>query len=215
MDQAIQQQGLRRQHRWIGIILLLPFLAWASTGIFFLVRPGFTQAYEAVPVRQYALPASTTLPIFPQSDWQEIRYFRSILGEHLLVRRDDGWQHLNAITSEIWPLANTDDLSLLLEDALQSNPDRYGNIVNVRENTATTDTSVQLSIDWNTMTISQTGRDTRWIDRIYSIHYLEWTGFYWTDRILGVGGLALLIYMTYTGALMAFGKQRSRLVDEQ
>ena len=204
---ARQRQALSRQHRWIGITLLLPFVAWACTGIFFLVRPGFNAAYEPLPVRQYAMPAPTTLPVSIQPQWQEIRYFRSVLGEHLQVRQGGEWQHLNAVTGDTWPLPDEQDLTLLLEDAFQSNPDRYGNIVSIEGASATTDTGVRLSVNWDTLSISQNGRDTRWIDRIYSIHYLEWTGFYWTDRALGIGGLLLLIYMTYTGARMAFGRQ--------
>jgi hypothetical protein len=34
----------RQLHRLTGIILLLPFVAWASTAVFFLVRPAYEQA---------------------------------------------------------------------------------------------------------------------------------------------------------------------------
>ncbi len=198
----MQRRTLTRQHRWVGIALLLPFIAWSLTGIFFLVRPGYQEAYERVPVRQYALP--TTLPVPIQPEWQEVRYFRSILGDHLIVSENGQWQHLHAETANPWPLPNAEQLELLLEDAIVFNPDRYGSVVSVSESTAHTDTGVVLSVNWNTLSISQNGRDSRWIDRIYSIHYLEWTGFYLTDRILGLAGLALLLYMTYTGWRMAF-----------
>jgi hypothetical protein len=202
----MQRQALNRRHRLIGIILLLPFLAWSATGVFFLVRPGFAEAYERIPVRRYALPQ--TMPVAPQEGWRELRYFRSVLGDHLIVQTEDGWQHRHAETGQSWSLPNEDDLTRLLQDAFAFNPDRYGRIVAVDGSRARTDTGVSINIAWDTLAISQNGRDSRWIDRIYSIHYLEWTGFYWTDRILGLGGLALLIYMTYTGALMAFGRQR-------
>jgi len=197
----------RRQHRWLGIVLLLPFVVWAGTGIFFLVRPGFAEAYEPLPVRQYGLSTAAGLPTEIQPDWQELRYFHSVLGEHLIVRRGGEWQHLNALTGDTWPLPGTSELTLLLEDAFNANPDRYGSIVAIQGNSATTDTGVRLLVNWDTLSISQNGRDTRWIDRIYSMHYLEWTGFYWTDRILGVGGLLALIYMTMTGARLAFRRQ--------
>lgn len=201
----MQRHTLTRQHRLIGIILLLPFIAWSLTGVFFLVRPGFAEAYERIPVRQYAL--AEAIPVALQPDWREVRYMRSVLGDHLIVQTDSGWQHLHAETGQNWPLPNEEDLARLLADAFSSNPDRYGTVVAVDGSQARTDTGVNINIDWNILAISQNGRDTRWIDRIYSIHYLEWTGFYWTDRILGLGGLALLIYMTYTGALMAFARR--------
>lgn len=204
----MHRRTLTRQHRLIGIVLLLPFLAWSLTGIFFLVRPGYDEAYERVPVWQYAM--SPSINLSPAPEWKEIRLFRSILGDHLIFQDEAGWHHLDANTLEAWPLPGEHDITRLLEDAFQFNADRYGSLVSVSGNTAHTDTGVELSINWPTLSITQDGRDSRWIDRIYSIHYLEWTGFLITDRILGLGGLALLIYMTYTGGLMAFGKNRSQ-----
>lgn len=203
----MHRRALTRHHRWTGIVLLLPFLAWSLTGIFFLVRPGYDEAYERVPVRQYDLPTTINLEVDPS--WKEIRLFRSVLGDHLIIQDATGWHHLAAGTLEEWPLPDEDDLALLLQDAFQFNPDRYGRVTSVTDNTARTDTGVILNVSWPTLSITQDGRDSRWIDRIYSIHYLEWTGYLITDRILGLSGLALLIYMTYTGALMAFGKKRS------
>lgn len=198
--------GIQRRHRLMGIALLLPFLTWSLTGLFFLVRPGYTEAYERIPVRQYQLPAN--IPVTMQPDWQEIRYLRSVLGNHLLVQTDSGWQHRHGENGEIWPLPEASDLTRMLEDAFQFNPDRYGRVARVEGNRAWTDTGIEVDVSWSTLNISQYGNDSRWIDRIYSWHYLEWTGFYWTDRILGIGGLILLIYMTYTGAIMAFGRRR-------
>ncbi len=204
----MQRRTLTRQHRWIGIALLLPFVAWSLTGIFFLVRPGYEEAYERVPVRHYTLPAVVNYQ--PEPSWTEMRLFRSILGDHLLVRDGARWHHLHADTLQEWPLPDESDLTRLLEDAFQFNPARYGSVSSVSGNQARTDTGVEIKVNWTTLSISQNGRDSRWIDRIYSMHYLEWTGFYITDRILGLGGLALLIYMTYTGALMAFGNSNSK-----
>ena len=200
--------SLPQQHRWIGIVLLLPFIAWSLSAVFFLIRPGFSEAYEAIPIFQYDLPESIALEIDP--DWREVRHFRSVLGHHLIVRGDDGWQHLEFESREPWPLPEAAVLQVLLEDAFQFNPARYGSISSVEGSRAFTDTGVVIDVSWPTLRISQSGRDTRWIDRIYSIHYLQWTGFWLSDRILGLGGLALLIYMTWTGYRMAFRPQGVR-----
>ena len=146
--------------------------------------------------------------------WREIRHLRSILGDHLLVRDEQGWKHLDAQTLEPWPLPNGNELTSLLTDAFRFNPERYGSVVDVSGSQATTDTGVNLVIDWPSLTISQNGRDSRWIDRVYSIHYLEWTGFYWSDRVLGVGGLLLLLYMTFTGYRMAFLPAQRRAKED-
>lgn len=207
----MKSPSLQRQHRLLGTILLLPFIAWSLTGIFFLVRPGYEEAYERIPVWTY--PIEDSLEFSSQSDWHEIRYFQSVLGQHLIVRDGTGWKHLRAETLEEWSLPDERELMRLLEDAFRFNPGRYGNIVSIDENIADTDTGAVVTVSWTTLSITQNGRDSRWIDRIYSIHYLQWTGFYWPDRILGLGGLALLIYMTVTGWKMITLASRSKTTN--
>ena len=73
-------------------------------------------------------------------------------------------------------------------------------------NTATTDTGVKVSIDWNSMSLQQRGRDTDRIDLLYKIHYLEWTGVKIVDRVLGLTGLILVMVLTTLGAWLAFRK---------
>ena len=203
--------GLRRQHRLIGVLLLAPFVVWSLTGIFFLVRPGYQEAYEGVPVRRYALPEELRIPT--RAEWREVRTLRSVLGDHLLVRTESGWRHLRAATAEEWPPPDEPDLIRLLEDAFSFRPERYGRVASVDGNTALTDTGVELTVDWSTLSIRQNGRDTRWIDRIYAAHYLRWTGIGAVDVVLGVGGLILLLYMTGTGAAMVFATRRGRRRD--
>ena len=198
----------KQRHRLSGIVLILPFIAWSLTGIFFLVRPGYEQAYERVPVKQYPSEANIALEVNP--DWQEVRFFRTILGDHLLVLSDDGWQHLERHSKDIWALPAAAELTKLLEDAFQFNAQRYGNVVSLAGNQATTDTGVELTVDWQTLSIRQNGRDSRWIDRIYRAHYLQWTGIGWLDSIVGVAGLILLLYMSISGWGMAFGKSRKQ-----
>lgn len=197
---------LTRQHRLLGIILLLPFVAWSLTGVFFLVRPGYEEAYQRIPVYQYPQPSALSLDLAPT--WLEIRSFRSILGDHLIVRTAAGWQHLHGDTGNDWPLPGPAELERLLEDAFQFNPNRYGQITGIDGSRAYTNTDVIIDVNWPTLSISQNGRDSRWIDRIYSIHYLEWTGIHLLDRALGLSGLGLLMYMTWTGYFMAFGRRR-------
>ncbi len=200
--------SVQRQHKLVGTILLLPFIAWSLTGIFFLVRPGYEEAYERIPVWTY--PISDPVVFESQMHWHEIRYFQSVLGQHLIVRDNSGWNHLQAETLEEWSLPGEQDLKHLLEDAFRFNPDRYGDIVSIEGNVAQTSTGVVVTVNWDTLSITQDGRDSRWIDQIYNIHYLQWTGFYWTDKILGLGGLALLIYMTITGWKMVTLTSRNK-----
>src|SRR6185295_16198060 len=75
---------IRRLHRIIGIVLLLPFLGWAITGLIFFIKPGYEGAYEVLSPKTYSL--DRAISISPDPSWLEFRYFRTILGEHLIAR---------------------------------------------------------------------------------------------------------------------------------
>ena len=195
----------RKIHRLVGILLLLPFVAWSTTAIFFLVRPAYTDAYEQLQVQQ--LPMGNIIQFVPDPSWLEARFSRTVLGEHLLVRDAQGWQHLDAFALDPRPAPSGEELRLLINDAIAHNRERYGTVDSLSGMTAVTDTGVEISVNWESLTMSQRGPDTRWIDKVYDIHYLRWTGFENFDRIFGLFGLFLLIYMTYSGARMALGRR--------
>ena len=74
----------------------------------------------------------------------------------------------------------------------------------MNNNTVTTDTGVVVTVDWNRMSLQQTGKDTKRIDTLYRLHYLQWTGIKSIDRILGVTGITLVLVLTGLGACLAF-----------
>lgn len=191
----------RRLHRLLGLILILPFMAWATTAIFFLVRPGYTEAYAALDLALADLPATITITTEP--DWREFRYLSSPLGEHLLVRTGNGWQHLDGRTGAPFPAPDEDGLRRLLDAAIASNPERYGQLSTISGLTAQTSTDVEITVYWDNLSASQSGRDTRWINKVYDIHYLRWTGHAGFDQVFGVAGLILLLILTWTGATLA------------
>ncbi len=43
--------GTRRFHRLLGLVLLLPILGWAATGLVFFTKPGYAQAYAGIQIR--------------------------------------------------------------------------------------------------------------------------------------------------------------------
>jgi hypothetical protein len=143
----------------------------------------------------------------PDPSWLEARFSRTVLGEHLLVRDAEGWQHLDAFVLDPRPAPSGAELRLLINDAIGDNPERYGNVESLAGMTAVTDTGVEISVNWDSLTLAQRGPDTRWIDWVYDVHYLRWTGFEIFDRIFGLFGLFLLMYMTYSGARMALGRR--------
>jgi hypothetical protein len=177
--------------------MLLPFLAWAATGAIFFLKPGYGGAYESLAVRTYPLETNVTFPADPS--WLEARYVMTALGGHLLVRTASGWQQLDPNTFQRRPAPSEQDVRTLLADAFSANPSRYGHVLTIDGNVATTDTGVQVTLNWDRLALSQRGRDTDRIDSIYRIHYLQWTGISSVDRILGASGLVLILVLTGVG----------------
>ncbi len=189
----------RKQHRLLGSIMLLPFIAWSLTGIFFLVRPAYEAAYAPLSPRTYA---ADTVTIEAAPDWQEVRLLKTVLGQHILIKQSGIWRQLDPDTLEARATPTQDELRALVNDAIALYPERYGELLLEGAAPLRTTTGVTISVDWDALSLHQQGTDTRWIDRIYSIHYLQWTGIPALDTVLGVGGLILLLLVTLTGLLM-------------
>jgi len=193
---------IRSVHRIIGILLFIPFFGWALTGLVFFIKPGYEGAYEMLALKTY--PMTVGLPITSEPEWLELRYLRTILGDHLLVRTRSGWIQLDPTTKQQRNLPSEEDLRKLLKDAFTVNPQRYGDISTINGTSATTNTGVEVSVDWNRMSLQQKGRDTDRIDRLYRIHYLQWTGVKSIDRVVGFVGIALVLVLTSLGGWLVF-----------
>jgi uncharacterized iron-regulated membrane protein len=193
---------VRKLHRVIGLVMLLPLVAWAATGAVFFTKPGYGAAYDALTVRTY--PIEGPITVRPDPAWREVRHLRTILGLHLLARTDKGWVHLDPITLQPAARPRDEDVKRLIADAFAVNPSRYGQIVSLDGGTATTDTGAVITFDWNRLALQQRGRDTDRIDRLYKIHYLQWTGEKTVDKFLGLAGLVLLVALGGLGARLAF-----------
>lgn len=193
----------RALHRIIGILMLLPFTGWALTGAFFFLKPGYAGAYETLQVRTY--PLEMTLELTPDPARIEARVVKTILGEHLLARTTEGWQHLDPRTMQPRPYPSQEEIRTLVADASRENPVRYGTVSHVEGGgDITTDTGVHISLDWNRLTLAQRGKDTDLIDALYKIHYLQWTGNRPVDRVLGALGILLVFALSALGARLFF-----------
>jgi hypothetical protein len=194
----------RTLHRLIGLIMLLPLIGWAVTGAVFFLKPGYAGAYDILQIKTYPLDAD--VQIKSQPDWLEARLIKTILGEHLLVRTAEGARHLDPRTLETKPQPTEDEMRRLVADTFQLNPARYGQIAVVSGNTATTDTGVRVTLNWERMTLAQRGADTDRIDTLYKIHYLQWTGLPGFDKVLGAIGIALVLLLSLLGARLFFSR---------
>jgi len=193
---------VRKLHRLAGIVMLLPFLAWAVTGFVFFTKPGYGAAYDALSIKAY--PIERALAVQPDPAWRDVRFVRTILGLHLLVRTAAGWSQLDPDTLQPRPAPAEGDIQRLIADAFTVNPARYGRIVQLAGGVATTDSGAVITFDWNRLALQQRGRDTDRIDLLYKVHYLQWTGQKTADKVLGLAGLTLLIVLTFLGAWLAF-----------
>jgi hypothetical protein len=195
--------NVRRLHRLLGILLLLPLCAWVTTAAIFFLKPGYGGAYDMISVR--ALPL-TALPSGPlPSDTLEARMVRTVLGDHLLVRTAAGWSNDDPATLRPRPTPSPAEVQTLIADAIRGKA-RYGEVVAIHGLTATTSTGVEITLDWDTLLLQQRGHDTDRIDLFYKIHYLQWTGVKAVDRVLGAAGLAALLLLTLFGIRLAFGR---------
>ena len=175
---------------------MTPLLAWCLTGLVFLIQPGYGAAYEPLSVRAYSL--TEPLTVAPQEGWLEYKIMRTTLGTHLLVRSATGWSHLNANTLEPFE-ADLPQRRSLVSDAIALKSKRYGHLLENDSEPFLTSTGTEIRLQWNTLSLQQYGVDTRWIDRMYSVHYLQWTGVKTLDKVLGIFGLLLLILISITG----------------
>jgi hypothetical protein len=193
---------IRKLHRIAGIVMLLPLIGWAVTGAVFFLKPGYAGAYETLPVKSY--PFETEIKITPDPDWLEVRFVRTILGEHLLARTSRGWLHYDPRGFQLRSEPSTDEVRALVNDAISTNPVRYGAIASVESRNVITDKGIRIELDWNRLALSQRGADTDRIDAQYKIHYLQWTGVKSVDQVLGAIGILLVVSLSALGASLFF-----------
>ena len=197
----------------VGLVLILPICGWALTGFVFFVKPGYGPAYGGLRVREYALLGSPAPQ--PRSDWLEMKLVRTVLGDHLLVRGESGSAQLDPATGSARELPDENTIRRLIDDAIAQERSRYGEIARVVRQTGDspsasieTTTGVSIDLDWATLSLQQSGKDTRRIDALYRVHYLQWTGIQAVDRVLGVVGLASLVVLAFFGLRLAFAARR-------
>ena len=193
-------------HRWLGLMLAVPLLLWIGTGLVFLFKPGYSDAYEQLRVRTY--PMERPLNLAWVQGWDELRVSKTTLGYHLLARSDDQWLQLDAGTLQPRPEPAQAAIIRLLQDAVSHNPERYGLVLEARDDTYFTDTGIALSLDWDSLKIEQRGQDTRLINTLYKVHYLQWTPWSDPNRLFVMLVLLALVGLVAIG-LSLFRKQSS------
>ena len=197
---------MKKLHRVLGILMLIPLLLWAFTGAIFLFKPGYALAYGQLSIKLY--PIDNTFHFNGSKKWSQIRLMRTILGNHLLVLEADQWKHLDPATLKARGKPSPDEVQALVADALAGLSGRYGTISWVEGTTAITDTDVAITLDWDTLSLQQKGPATLLIDTLYRIHYLQWFRSPALNEALGVMGLVFLVALSLLGiSLLVRSKQ--------
>ncbi len=187
--------------------MLLPLLTWAATGIIFLTKPGYEGAYERLSIQ--TLPINENIVFTPKSNWQEVKLLRTSLGLHLLAKTKSGFKQYDIETMEAAEAPTSGQIQQLIQEAVTSNSERYGSIQNLEGLTATTNTNIKITLNWDTMTLKQYGQDRQLIETLYKIHYLQWTPWDNFNEVFGVLGLAFLVTLTVIGLTLYLSKRKA------
>lgn len=194
---------MKKLHKYMGGLMLIPLLLWAITGLVFLIKPGYSSAYEQITPTLYSI--DKPFHINGPGSWSQIKLLRTVLGYHLLVLERGQWKHLDPSTLQVRPQPTEGEIRALVQDAIATNGDRYDHIVGVDGFSVHTATDVVITLDWNSLSLRQKGADTRLIDTLYRIHYLQWFGSPVLDKMFGFIGLFFLAVMTCIGFALLFG----------
>ena len=197
----------QRWHRYLGYVLVVPLLLWAATGAVFLFKPGYAGAYEQLSVHSSGQHCKGVEPQL--GPWQELRLISSVLGCHQLQKLQGTWQHLQA-NGEPW-LPIEAEIRRLLGNVTAHNPERYGRLASLNQIDnrwiATTTTEVEITLNWADLSLRQQGRDSRLINTLYKIHYLQPFGVKWLNQAFASLILVLLTLSVLLGVRLLFKKR--------
>jgi hypothetical protein len=187
----------KKIHRVIGLLLVLPVIAWTFTGIIFFIKPGYQDAYDQLVVKTY--PLEKSFVIQESKEWTEVRLLKTILGYHLLVKTNKGFQHLDPITYQEKAIPKGLTLTSLFNDSFSKKSERYGHVISSDNFKVLTSKGVEVSLNWEQLSFRQEGEDTKLINTLYKIHYLQWTPYKAINQYIGIVGLTLLMTLTIFG----------------
>lgn len=210
---------MRRLHRWLGLLLLVPLLLWITTGLLFHLKPGWSGAYEMLdstpsptelePATIVSLeravagagadPGALASAELVLSDLGALWRLGFAGGRHVLVDARTG-----ALRS---PLDEEACRALAAGAASRARAtDRYGAVTTVEGGQELTDVrfagGAVVTVDRATGRLSQRGADTDRIDLFYRLHYVQWTGHRTFDRFLAVLVLAALLGLAALGTVL-------------
>jgi len=193
---------LRRCHRILGAVLVLPLLVWTATGLLFLVKPGWRGAYEPLQaLREDPVDLGEVVPLAlvagEAGAVSRVELASTALGPlYRLSGPGLDARLVDARTGAVLsPLAPEAGATIAADAAARAQASaRYGAVVDAREDGDAIAVSFEggalVRVGRTDLSLSQSGPDTALIDALYRIHYLQWTGVAAVDRSLVLAAIA-------------------------
>ena len=98
-------------------------------------------------IKQYPIEAPKLK--LAKADTLEVKQMQTILGHHVLLKDSEGWHHFLQQQLVKQSELSENQVRLLINDAIASNRDRYGDIVSVDGTKAMTSTGVEVTVNWS------------------------------------------------------------------
>lgn len=227
-----QNARMRRLHRIVGSLLVLPLVVWIATGVLFHVKHRYDEAYEALAVPPERAPDWASARLAPADVLARARVEPPlVLGVHpsgalaYFARRADAPIAIDATSGAELALAGEADARRWIAAALARSPHaaRHGELVaevaplatNVRSTrTGVADPALvfettgakRITVDRVTGELAQTGALNDFIDATYALHYLQWTPWSAVNVGLVLVALPLVLLLAATGVRLLFAK---------
>lgn len=210
----------RLLHRILGLVLLAPLLVWTATGFLFLIKPGWAGAYEMLDAMSaQSLPLANLIApndLRTSAEVTRLELGATVLGPVYRVRMGNETQLFNATSSQVLsPLDEPAVLAVAQDAAARAmSQARYGQAIETtllpNEGVVRFSGGATVRVGRNDLSLSQSGPDTEWINRIYELHYLRWTGVALLDRIAAVAALVGVWVLAAVGlVLLRRGSKRT------
>jgi uncharacterized iron-regulated membrane protein len=199
-----------KAHRWLAIVLVVLLVVWSVTGLLFHLKPGWSRAYDMLSAERGGplRPGTLVAPAVVGDEVTSLQLIDTALGPLYRVTSAAGPALFDAKTGARRSPLPIADAKILALDAIgrSAHAPAYGEIetADVRGETAVIELSggATVEVGLRTARISQHGGDTERIDWLYRIHYLQWTGNKSIDKILAIGGLALIWAVVIPGLVL-------------
>lgn len=214
-------------HRWVGLLLALPFVVWTVTGLLFHLKPGWAQAYEMLSIEDDAasLPLDAVPPpLAGRGAARKAELFVTAIGPlYRVTSVAAGSRTVELVDARtgapVSPLG-ADAAQELATDAVRRSPYRteYGAVAGLEATDRTFAVRFVggqvVRVDRRSGALAREGRDTSRIDRLYRLHYLKWTGVAVIDGGLSVVAIVAAWLLTALGLVLFVRKSPRRRASE-